>query len=143
MKTHKRKWGIAAIAAAILMIGFLCVAWLLQLQKPLCIELLGDGDIQRVEASCISSKGWQREELDQGEMKRLVRVMNGIKGERTDTRPHGSAYDKRMVFSVEKTDGDRSYMVLSDQTLTIDDDVSYLLSKKDAREIERLFGEIL
>lgn len=143
MKTRKRKWAVTAIAAVILLIGFLWAEWLLQMQKPLCIKLLGDGAIQHVEASCISSKGWQREELDQGEMKRLVRVMNDIKGERIDAQPHGPAYGRGMVFSVEKTDGKWKHMVLFDQTLTIDNDVSYLLSKKDAREIERLFGEIL
>ena len=48
-----------------------------------------------------------------------------------------------MVISVEKTDGKRRHMVFSDQTLVLDNDETYLLSKKDARQIERLFGEIL
>lgn len=143
MKTQKKKWITVAAGAAVLLMAVLGAEWFWQMQEPLRIDILGDGRIQHVEASCISSQGCQREELKQSEIKRLARVMNGIKGEKTAAPPGGPAYGKRMVFSVENSDGRRHHMILSDQTLTVDNGVTYLLSKKDARQIERLFGEIL
>ena len=143
MKVRKRKWVIAAVAAVLLLTAVLWVEWFLQMQRPMSIKLLGEGRIRHVEAGCTSPEGWRREELNQDEMKQLVRVMNDIQGERVVPPPHGPAYGRRMVFSVEHADGKRRHMILSDRTLTIDNDVAYLLSKKDARQIEHLFGEIL
>lgn len=143
MKTQKRKWMIAGIAAVFLLLALLWAEWILDMQRPMSIKMLGDGSIQHVEASCVSAEGWQREELNHEEIQRLVRVMNGIKGEPVSPPPHGFAPGRWMVISVEKTDGKRRHMVFSDQTLVLDNDETYLLSKKDARQIERLFGEIL
>lgn len=143
MKTSKKLWIITAAAAAILLVTIVCVQWIIQLQRPLCIKLLGDSSIRYVEAGCLSRQGWQRERLDRDEMMQLVRLMNGIQGEPVSPPPRMPGSETRMVFSVEKADGKRSCMVLTDRTLTIDNDTSYLLSRKDARQMERLFGEIL
>ncbi len=143
MKVQKRKWVIAAAIAILFLTVFLWAEWFLQMQKPLCIKMLGDEEIRHVEAGCASTDGWQYEELSYQEIQRLVRTMNRIQGERIAPRPHRTASGKRMIFSIEKTDGERQYVTFSDQTLTIDNKVTYLLSKRDARQIEHLFGEIL
>ena len=143
MKTKKKLWIIGTAAAAILLAAMVCAQWLMELQRPLCIKMLGDGGIRHVEASCFSNQGWQRETLDQDELRQLVRLMNSMQCEQITLPPRGMAYENRMIFSVEKTDGNRRHMVLAERTLTIDNDEAYLLSRRDARQIQRLFGEIL
>lgn len=145
MNTKKKKkiWIIGACAAAILLAAMVCAQWIMQMQRPLCIKLLGEGNIRHVEASHFSHQGWQRETLNQEELQQLVRLMNSIRYEQT-TRPLcDPVCENRMVFSVEKTDGKRSCMVLADRILTINNDDAYLLSRRDARQIKRLFGEIM
>ena len=70
MKTQKRKWMIAGIAAVFLLA--LWAEWILDMQRPMSIKNAGDGSIQHVEASWVSAEGWQREELNHEEIQRLV-----------------------------------------------------------------------
>lgn len=143
MKRKRKTWIIGVSIAAVLLAAIVCAQCIVQMQRPLCIKLLGEGNILHVEASCFSHQGWQRETLTQDELQQLVRLMNSIRYEQTTPPPFGPACENRMIFSVEKTNGKRSHMVLANRTLTINNDTAYLLSRRDAHQIKRLLGEIL
>ncbi len=141
MKTKKKTWIIGGSIAAILLAAIVCAQCIVQMQRPMCIELLGEGNIRHVEASCFSPQGWQRETLTQDELQQLVHLMNRIWYEQTTPPSFGPVCKNRMIFTVEKSNGTRSHMVLADRTLTVNNDNVYLLSYRDARQINRLLGK--
>lgn len=143
MRVNKRKW-IITIIIIVVFLGtiFFCQSHFLMYQKPMYIEVLGDVEIAEVEAGYVSPRGWMHMDLDRSKMARLVRLMNCMKMKPTGDFPAERYSGKRMVFCIERADGGRNRMVLVGQTLTIDGDQAYMLSRKEVRQIEILFDEI-